>query len=656
MNLKMTKRIAAIGLAAMMSGCMVANPSAVEVLSETFAITASAATASGSCGTNLRWSLTGDTLTITGSGTTMTNYTSSNSPWKSYASQIKKVIFPKTLKSIGSYAFYNMSALEYVYTKDGSINAPVFPDVTNIGKYAFANCYNFRGNTENGKMTLGYGTASVMQSGSIRVCDSAFQNCDKVRFLYVNFASMYVESWGFYSMDMLSSVNASDTTLELCSRAFHNSGSLTTVNYKPSVKKIHNLAFTGTSYYNNKCTNADYKTRNYGAATKLNGKTLVVNFFVDRTRVNLGTSTNPNASDYCGFVRQVNYRQSQGLTYGSDELATWMPVRYDSNISYMGIFKKDKMNCSYDYSWNGKKTGNQTNPGSNCVRTLNDYDFTSAPNKKKISVDTVKNGKTNGFFGSYVSSTEITNRLNEVRSAMNDLQSQAAAYGGSFTYEMHPETNFQITYDTFNWNLENVSFMGNDLGYKAVIGYDGSSGQITSGNAYGNGSTLINSSTTNALHKKIAEQTQKLTGAYAQPIDMKIYAGNTVSNYTYYLKNTYNVQNVIYLFHVNTESQSFTSPVSRNEDLTKRVDEFSVICSKTGNNSGSVLAEHEISHLFGTLDYYGLSASSPAGQYVANFSGQGELMTCTGKNVSPLTAFSLGWADKIDTVTYNKFF
>ena len=31
-------------------------------------------------------------------------------------------------------------------------------------------------------------------------------------------------------------------------------------------------------------------------------------------------------------------------------------------------------------------------------------------------------------------------------------------------------------------------------------------------------------------------------------------------------------------------------------------------------------------------------------------------MTCTGKNVSPLTAFSLGWADKIDTVTYNKFF
>ncbi len=664
MNLKLTKRIAAIGLAAMMSGCMLANPSTIEVLTDTLSITASAATASGTCGTNLRWSLSGDTLTITGSGTQMTDYnqTTNKAPWNAYATQVKKVILPKTLKRIGNYAFWKMSALEYLYTANGNgYNQPTFPDVTYIGRYAFADCYKFRGNTENGKLTLGMGTSSVMQGGSIRVCDSAFQNCDQVRFLYVNYASMYVEGWGFYDMNMLSSVQASNTTLELMTRAFYRSSALATVNFKPSVEPIHKEAFTGTSYYNNKCTNTDYSSRNFGAATKLNGKTLVVNFFVDRTRVNLNTSSS-QYDDYCGFVRQVDYRKSQGLTYGSDELATGMPVRNDSNTSYMGIFKKDKMTCTYDYAWNPQKVSNQNNPGANAVRTLNNLNFTAQPNKKKIPVNTVKNGVTSGYFGSYVSSTAITNRLNDVRAAMDDLKTQASAYGSSFTYEMHPETNFQITYDTFDWATERASFQGHDLGYSYVKGYPGTNGTISVGNAYGKGTTYITDDPDNILHKKIAQQTQKLTGQYAQPIDMKLYTGNAVSNYTYYLKNTYNVQNVIYLFHVNTESQSFAEPTVRvadqaNFNIFNRMDEFAVICSKTGNNSGSILAEHEIAHLFGAKDYYSLSSSSAAGQYVNNyFSGKGELMTCTGKNVSPVTAFSVGWTDKLDTVTYNKFF
>ena len=506
------------------------------------------------------------------------------------------------------------------------------------------------------------GTSSVMQGGSIRVCDSAFQNCDQVRFLYVNYASMYVEGWGFYDMNMLSSVQASNTTLELMTRAFYRSSALATVNFKPSVEPIHKEAFTGTSYYNNKCTNTDYSSRNFGAATKLNGKTLVVNFFVDRTRVNLNTTTNTSASDYSGFVKQVNYRQSQGLTYGSDELATEMPARYDSTTTYMGVFKKNKMTARYDYGWNAKKTSSQTNPGANAARTLNKLDYASLSNKNYIPINTVKNGSTSGFFGSYVSSAAMTNRLNDVRAAMNDLKTQASAYGSSFTYEMHPETNFQITYDTFSWATSRASFMGNDLGYSYTVGYNCGDGQITSGNAYGKGSTHITDDPNNLLHKAIATASQSLSGQYAQPIDMKLYTGNAVSNYTYYLKNTYNVQNVIYLFHVNTESQSFAEPTVRvadqaNFNIFNRMDEFAVICSKTGNNSGSILAEHEIAHLFGAKDYYSLSSSSAAGQYVNNyFSGKGELMTCTGKKVSPVTAFSVGWTDKLDTVTYNKFF
>ncbi len=649
----MTKRIAAIGLAAMMSGCMLANPETLNVFSDAFAVTASAATASGTCGTNLRWSLSGDTLTITGSGTTMTNYgaNSNKAPWRAYASQIKKVIFPKTIKSIGSYAFYNMTALEYVYTATGSYNAPTFPDCTYIGQYAFAECTKFRGNTQNGKLTFGTGDASLMQSGTIRICDSAFQNCDQVRFLYCNFSSMYVENWGFYNMNMLSTVHFEDTTVELCRRAFQACNSLANVYYKPSALTIHNEAFLGTSYYNNKCTNRDYSARNFGAASKLAGKVLVVNFFVDRTRVNLkGSNT--------GIVESYDFRKSNGkINLTSGQIATSLPVRYDSTSSTVGVFNKSQMTCRYENAWNPVR-GTKTN---NSVRTLNELDYTNLSNKDAIPLNTVQNGKTSGYLGSYVSSTLMTQRLNEVREAMNDLKTQAQEYGSSFTYEMHPETNFQITYDTFNWETTPAEFMGHELGYMMTAGYSGSDGAITAGNAYGSGNTYINDDPDSVLHQAIKTASGKLTGEYAHPIDRKLNEGNSVSNYTYYLKSVYHVDQVIYLFHVNGESQSYTQQTYNLSDpddfkLINRMDEYCVICSKTGTNSGSIISEHEIAHLFGPGDYYKLKENTPEGQYVSNFAGQGELMTCTGRKVSPLTAFGLGWLDKLDSATYSTFF
>ena len=644
MNLNITKKIAAIGLAAMLSGCMLGNPETLNAISDSFAITASAATASGKCGANLNWSLSGDTITITGSGA-MYNYSSSGSnqaPWKSYASTVKKVIFPKGLTTIGNYAFYNMSALEYVYTKNG-INAPCFPDVTTIGDYAFANCYAFRGNTSNGAMTLGLGTDNIMASGTLLVKDSAFQNCDQVRFLNCNYKTLKVEQWGFYSMDMLSSLNLSNTKVELGKRAFYYSRNLANVNVLPSALTIHDTAFDYTSYKTNKCTTTPPPSLNVGAATKLTGKQLVVNFFVDRTIVDLKNTYGS------GRVRTLGTWEEYSPKSG--EIVCPFYEYYSNYLQTTGVYKKSSMTAFYAYGWNPQKRSNQSSPSSNSVITLNKVNFANQSDPLRIPLNTVQNGTTSGFFGSYVESADITERLNDVRDAMNDLKAQAAEYGANFTYEMHPETNFHITYDYFDWSTKPKYGYGPDgeyLGYDYTVAYGGNNPEIEMPRGVtSTGLTHVSGSAGDKLFSSILSASRNLTGTKKQTIDLNR-NGSDTSPYTQYLKNKYNVSSVIYLIHFNTISQAET----RHSDM----DEFSIICEMPQNSDVAEITAHESAHLFGAKDYYYTTGTmNPKQQYAANYFDY-ELMKSRGTKVSPVTAFYLGWRTWLDTPTWNTFF
>ena len=89
----------------------------------------------GTCGKDLKWSYSGTTLTIKGSGA-MKNYSEVNkAPWYKYREEITTVILPEELESIGILSFYNCTSLKAV----------VIPEsVKTIGDKAFYNCNSLR--------------------------------------------------------------------------------------------------------------------------------------------------------------------------------------------------------------------------------------------------------------------------------------------------------------------------------------------------------------------------------------------------------------------------------------------------------------------------------------------------------------------------------
>ena len=109
------------------------------------------------CGDNLYWAYTDGTLTITGTGA-MYNYDFMDNlaPWNSVSNNIKNIVLPEGLTSIGEWAFYLCSSVTSISIPEGvtsigvrafcncsSLTSISIPNsVTSVGERAFYNCYN----------------------------------------------------------------------------------------------------------------------------------------------------------------------------------------------------------------------------------------------------------------------------------------------------------------------------------------------------------------------------------------------------------------------------------------------------------------------------------------------------------------------------------
>ena len=177
--------------------------------------------ASGECGENLTWVLTGDgTLTISGSGE-MNDYTnSSNAPWHSESYEIWSVVVEPGVTSIGDYAFYECSRLTSVTIPEG---------VTSIGSCAFQNCSSL---------------ASVaIPDGVTSIGGGAFYKCRRLTSVTIPDGVTSIGGNTFQGCSSLTSVTLPDGVTSIGDYAFCDCSSLASMTIPNSVTSIGYVAF-----------------------------------------------------------------------------------------------------------------------------------------------------------------------------------------------------------------------------------------------------------------------------------------------------------------------------------------------------------------------------------------------------------------------------
>ena len=156
---------------------------------------ASAASYSGTCGNNLTWSLdttTGE-LVISGEG----EMTSSDIPWYSYRSSIKKVTIEDGVTSIGDSAFIGCISLTSITIPDS---------VTSIGSEAFYYCTNL--------------TSITIPDSVTSIGDYAFYECRSLTSITIPDSVIIIGSDAFLDCTSLASITIPDSVIFIGSEAF----------------------------------------------------------------------------------------------------------------------------------------------------------------------------------------------------------------------------------------------------------------------------------------------------------------------------------------------------------------------------------------------------------------------------------------------------
>ena len=176
--------------------------------------------ASGSCGTNVKYTYDSEsgTLTISGSGA-MTDYLSSSSSPFYCQTCIKTVVIESGVTSIGYAAFCGCSELT-------SISIP--NSVTSLGCYEFSGCSSL--------------TSVIIPKSLTSIDVGAFQGCGLTSII-IPASVKTIESWAFYNCSSLTTVLFSNSVTRIESEAFRGCCSLKNITLPSSLKSIGYNAF-----------------------------------------------------------------------------------------------------------------------------------------------------------------------------------------------------------------------------------------------------------------------------------------------------------------------------------------------------------------------------------------------------------------------------
>ncbi len=177
---------------------------------------------SGRCGEDLTWTLSGDTLTITGSGP-MWDFTEPDmAPWYPYREEVAALRLPDGLTRVGDLAFYGFEEL-------GAIIIP--NTVTAIGDYAFANCESAR------ILTLG--------SAVVSIGTAAFSDCYSLTSLRLPDGLREIGDKGFYRCESIPTVTVPASVTQMGMSVFGYCKSLVYADVQAQIDKLPEFCFYG---------------------------------------------------------------------------------------------------------------------------------------------------------------------------------------------------------------------------------------------------------------------------------------------------------------------------------------------------------------------------------------------------------------------------
>ena len=215
---------------------------------------------SGSCGENLNWSLTGGTLTITGSGD-MTDFTeSAMAPWHDLRGEIFRLELPEGLTAIGKLAFYECKNLAAVTIPD---------TVKSIGDFAFTGCEKMqmldlgRGVEVIGESAFSdcYALARLQLPDSLRKLGlKAFYRCESIPAVTVpaSVTEMDMMVFGYCKNLVTADVRAQITVIP--EWLFYMCGKLVSVKLPDSARSINEYVFRGCEQLNTVYYDGEEKT------------------------------------------------------------------------------------------------------------------------------------------------------------------------------------------------------------------------------------------------------------------------------------------------------------------------------------------------------------------------------------------------------------
>ena len=200
---------------------------------------------SGSCGTNVTWTLNTDTglLKIEGTGA-MKDYTStmnivdytyySSSPWDRYRSKILNIEITDGVTTFGNNAFYNCE----------NLNSIIIPSsLTRIGDGAFHNCHNLTYVNISDLEAWCKINFSSVDSNPLSYSNNLYINNERITNLVIPNTITSIRNWAFMGYKSLTSVTIPSSVTSIGEYAFQACRNLTTITIHNSLRNIGTRAF-----------------------------------------------------------------------------------------------------------------------------------------------------------------------------------------------------------------------------------------------------------------------------------------------------------------------------------------------------------------------------------------------------------------------------